>query len=671
MLSELTQFFLRHGHSHVPSNVKEYSSLYDWTQKIRLSKVRLESSLIDELDTMQFHWGVTNAWEANWHYRYQDLLGFYNEHGHCDVPRKKHSSLRSWVRAQRRKESNLSAERKELLNRLNFRWSAQIIEEQERQWMMMYQRLLGFRKEYGHCRVPSHYSEDISLASWVTYQRSREDKIREDRKALLNDIGFAWSKDIQEKREEDWMQSYKELKTFYKKNGHSLVLPSHGELSIWVKNLRRGRKYQSPEQLKLLEAVEFVWDAPEYLWKKGYQKLLAFHKKYGHCRVPKSYEDSRLASWVRSQRRAKNKMAERHFKLLEAIHFCWKPILELEKKWEVQWMRRYEELKEYYQKNGHSKVPRGYPPNPPLANWVEFQQSNKHKLTDKQIHLLESIDFQWSVPRAKEDGISVVWRENYKKVKEFYQKNQHYSIPKGYPERDQLKSWIIYQMKYSKRLSEKQKKLLQDINFPWDRKKSPLKRRADKWMDRYEQLKAFYEEHKHFRVLKSHNRALKAWVYSQRIDKNISEERKKLLDAINFEWKLEHKGIWDKRYQELLQFYQEHGHCRVPPKYEKNKKLGSWVGTQRLQSKKLSAERKELLDKIGFLWSEDIKKEAEERWMSNYQRLVAFQKQHGHCRVTVALTDERFVTWVTNQKRRKATLTTQRYQLLDKIQFWE
>ncbi|KAL7523616.1 hypothetical protein ACHAWF_000594 [Thalassiosira exigua] len=75
-----------------------------------------------------------------------------------------------------------------------------------------------------------------------------------------------------------------------------------------------------------------------------------------------------------------------------------------------------------------------------------------------------------------------------------------------------------------------------------------------------------------------------------------------------------HKVTWQTRYNQLVQYNAEHGHCRVPQSYGANPKLGLWVMQQRrqytLQQKGKSSsfngqggkKRVELLDDIGFVW---------------------------------------------------------------------
>jgi len=71
---------------------------------------------------------------------------------------------------------------------------------------------------------------------------------------------------------------------------------------------------------------------------------------------------------------------------------------------------------------------------------------------------------------------------------------------------------------------------------------------------------------------------------------------------------------WQKYYNELKHFREEHEHCLVPQNYPPNKKLGLWVMQQRRQntlkergqkcslSGAAGAKRIELLNNIGFVW---------------------------------------------------------------------
>jgi hypothetical protein len=62
---------------------------------------------------------------------------------------------------------------------------------------------------------------------------------------------------------------------------------------------------------------------------------------------------------------------------------------------------------------------------------------------------------------------------------------------------------------------------------------------------------------------------------------------------------------WDEKFGGLLAYKEEYGHCDVPQKYEPNVGLGHWVNWQReaLKAGRLSADRKQRLESLGFTWS--------------------------------------------------------------------
>jgi uncharacterized protein YbgA (DUF1722 family) len=142
--------------------------------------------------------------------------------------------------------------------------------EHDKKWYMHYEQLVDFKRKYGHCMVPQKSKEDRSLGEWVNRQRTfhKNDKIRLDRKRILDELGFAW-KD------------------------------------------------------------EGVRDMNDKLWHQQYEKLVEFKRNYGHCMVPRrrNEEHKSLGEWVNTQRRNhnKNKMRpDRKEELLGKIGFAWK-----------------------------------------------------------------------------------------------------------------------------------------------------------------------------------------------------------------------------------------------------------------------------------------------------------------------------------------------------------
>jgi hypothetical protein len=136
---------------------------------------------------------------------------------------------------------------------------------------------------------------------------------------------------------------------------------------------------------------------------------------------------------------------------------------------------------------------------------------------------------------------------------------------------------------------------------------------------------------------------------------------------------------WEDMYQRLLKYKEQHGNCLVPRKYEQDPKLATWVETQRVlwnrdyrkqetptpppealepaisgdeqqppetvavattndllveetKIKRLTPERKQKLDQLGFVWSLRSKR-IEDHWDEMFRQLVEYKSMHGDCLV--------------------------------------
>lgn len=63
-----------------------------------------------------------------------------------------------------------------------------------------------------------------------------------------------------------------------------------------------------------------------------------------------------------------------------------------------------------------------------------------------------------------------------------------------------------------------------------------------------------------------------------------------------------YEQAWNGMFDRLLQYKSIYGNCLVPRSYKEDLKLGRWVNKQRTRKEKLSVERKERLEKAGFVW---------------------------------------------------------------------
>jgi len=104
------------------------------------------------------------------------------------------AQLGQWVGYQRtsyRKEK-LAADRISRLESVGFAWN-----QNDENWMKMYNRLLIYKNEHEDCNVPEGYNRDPKLGCWVKKKRNQHNddntgthKLSPKKLQLLNDINF-------------------------------------------------------------------------------------------------------------------------------------------------------------------------------------------------------------------------------------------------------------------------------------------------------------------------------------------------------------------------------------------------------------------------------------------------------------------------------------------------
>jgi hypothetical protein len=112
-----------------------------------------------------------------------------------------------------------------------------------------------------------------------------------------------------------WSEKFKELCDFKATTGHCLVPHTYQDnlaLARWVKRqryqyklmLERKSTTMTPERVKALDEIGFVWDSQGAAWGDRLGELQQFRQQFKHCNVPSNYFDNpRLATWIKCQRR--------------------------------------------------------------------------------------------------------------------------------------------------------------------------------------------------------------------------------------------------------------------------------------------------------------------------------------------------------------------------------
>lgn len=477
---DLERFFAKYGHAHVPATDPQYASLHEWLIAQVRNKNAMSQDQRAKLDSLGVHWEFKDIRDWRWHDMYIQLKEFYQEHGHCNVPQKwkVNKQLSNWVSVQRRRvaEGNMKRKRKDKLDAMGFVWDFR--EVYESQWEDKFEQLIAFKSKYGHCKVPGTYS-DQHLAGWVDRQRTLKTngRLSARREQKLSEIGFIW--DCMVLQEEYWQEKFDQLEQYKKQYGDCQVpvnWKKNPALGTWVNTQRTlaKRRKLDPAKKKKLEDTGFVWSNEAWKlqlrkydeqWKRNYQKLKAYKKQYGEIQVSVSI-DWPLERWTCIQRREKltGKLADWKIKKLEQIGFAWNLH-------ESYWMKMYDQLVLFKEKYGHTRVPYSWNENPQLGHWVSRTRRKVYELTEEQIDLLNKAGFYWPVVHKN----PVPWMTMYQLLVEFKKEYGDTWVPVKWKKNKKLGKWVSRMRSDQDKLDPEKKRLLDEINFDWQKRKGGRK----------------------------------------------------------------------------------------------------------------------------------------------------------------------------------------------------
>ena len=99
-------------------------------------------------------------------------------------------------------------------------------------------------------------------------------------------------------------------------------------------------------------------------------------------------------------------------------------------------------------------------------------------------------------------------------------------------------------------------------------------------------------------------------------------------------------ATFEERFNQLVRFKEEYGHCNVNKKYSENPELGLWCSRMRtmynrvgngVKSIVLSKDKIERLEQVGFLWR--VADAVDAMFQKRCLELIAFRDVFGHCNV--------------------------------------
>jgi superfamily II DNA or RNA helicase len=383
----LTKFREIQGNCRVPQTMEiDGIKLGIWVTHQRSHKDELTEKQVRSLESLGFEWRPRSE---QWEKAFNALKKFNRREGHCNVAPKfieDDLKLGAWVSNNRNRKAVLTKDQIERLDTLGFVWKPRIDN-----WEMAFEALERFRKNKGHCRVPTSYTlNGLKLGAWVGSQRSGKDKLSLAQVRRLDALDFCW--DLQT---EQWEGAYSTLKNFVKREGHCRIRQSQKEkgfnLGAWVTKQRQRKKRLTKDQLNRLNALGLSWDPLTDRWNDAYFTLKKFHEREGHCRVAYSYvsEGFKLGNWANTQRVYKENLSPERVSLLNKLGFIWDPLAQ-------QWEESFAALLKYRKREGHCRVPQNHIEGEiRLGAWVSQRRYKKNKMPRERIKQLDSIGFIW------------------------------------------------------------------------------------------------------------------------------------------------------------------------------------------------------------------------------------------------------------------------------------
>ncbi len=414
-----------------------------------------------------------------------------------------------------------------------------------------------------------HNSNYIRMMSQQSYVLSESQPGSESKKK------YQLQRRLNSQREK-WKKRYDELCQFKQIHGHTNVPQNEGILGQWVKNQRQGElgkwvkknnllfpSKSSPiqpqydnsdkesyllERYNLLESIGFVWNTKAIVWEERYQQLLDFKQEHGHIHLSPivAFDSSspyqNLVKWSNRQREyyklkklqtgkrngttAEQALTDENIARLNEIGFLWSTN---DRSGEA-WMKHYKKLKRFKKIIGHCNI--SSQQDPKLYDWMKEQRhqykkkisGEKSSMTDERENALSAINFEW-------DPVEIQWMHMFEELKAYKERFGDCLVPQQYSQNPRLGHWVNMQRRIYTKL-EKRGKI------------------PDNYDHEYSAITPTFE-------------------------------RFKMLNDLGFVWRIVSRISWEERFQQLMTFYEIHGHCNLKLSADfQNKGLLIWFKRQ-------------------------------------------------------------------------------------------
>lgn len=419
-----------------------------------------------------------------------------------------------------------------------------------------------------------------------------------------------------------WEENYSAAVRYHKEHG-DLNVPSGYidasgiRLGNWITSMRYSRKGNkrkfrqlSDDEIKRLDAIGMIWDNRyEKQWNDMFAVLCSHYEKYRSFDIPSTYvTDSgiQLGSWFKRQEKAflKGTISDEHLERLKEIGVIFV-------KKQNPWDEKYSLAKAYYEEHGSLIMPPDYTINGVwLYKWLNEQKliaqgkrKNKNH-TPEQAEKLRSIGFTY-----EETDTENTWMQMYELAKAYYTENGNLNVPDNYTVGvSNLGKWIQIQKNQMNlnKLSEERKNLLLAIGMVSGRVRTTV---AETYEIGFAHLEKYIAAHGlnavSNTVICEDGYKLGHWISNCKMKyKNGKLKEEYFIRFQNLGISFEQKDVWKERFQEVSDYFKEHGTTTIPKGYQSTDgiNMNGWLNDQKkyYRQGKLSVEKSEKLRSLGI-----------------------------------------------------------------------
>ena len=396
--------------------------------------------LFNELRELQERF-ITYTWEDS----YELARCYYNYHKHLGIPRNFRTDdginydlygyrLGDWIAQMRRSKDKLSPRKIAKLERIGMIWKCYLT------WTESYEVFKEYVLNNGIDSVRTNtVYKDVKIGEWLNNQKNfyRIGKLKEERKAMLEDLGVIWN------FTQSWDDSYSMLCKFYEKYKH-IKLPylfktkdginydSKGfGLYDWLRNQKTAYRENKLDDNQIGKLLDLGFDFEVKKTKKpltlnDYKVVLSnFYKSTGAIcatrgelhKVEGYEEEIDIARIIDRIKRKKDEgtLSLDDIKYFENLGIKWTSYVP------KSWDEAYVYAVIFYEEYGHLKVSSSYKTKDgfDLGNWIYLQRKNMDTLSQDRKNRLNAIEMIWDTKTDRKKVLDIVEVNgiNYKKNK--------------------------------------------------------------------------------------------------------------------------------------------------------------------------------------------------------------------------------------------------------------